>query len=84
MVDGEERGVTEIIGEPVVFMARCLERGVEEGVFILDGAATNHVVDEWVGMQHERPVHSVVRGVGNLPVTGAGVLNVQGLLSYRF
>jgi hypothetical protein len=65
--------------ENMLYMARHLYTKLGKDVFILDGAATAHMVDEWVQLKGESNISLTVKGLGDMNATGKGVLCVDGL-----
>jgi hypothetical protein len=50
-----------------------------KGVFLIDGAATSHMVSEHVFLENEQEVEVVVKGLGELRWVGKGKLVIQGI-----
>jgi hypothetical protein len=62
-----------------LYMATHLYKTLGTGAFLLDGAATVHMVEDWVELQDERVVQMQVKGVGNMMATAKGSLCVGGM-----
>jgi len=62
------------------YMANELIHTLGQSAFVLDGAATTHVVDKWVKLDNERPVNVLVKGIGNIKATSKGTLYIQGIM----
>ena len=65
--------------ENFLYMAKHLKDLLGKDVFLLDGAATTHMVDTWVMLNNERETVMNVKGLGNMTATAKGELVVQGL-----
>jgi hypothetical protein len=74
-----DQGESDLEEKPLGFMAALFGGKIGKDVFILDGAATAHLVDDWVVLKDEQPYASEVKGVGNLPVVARGKMRVGGL-----
>jgi len=61
-------------------MAGELNQILGKDMFLLDGAATTHMVDNWIQLQNEKPIDIIVKGLGNMKATSRGVLTVQGMV----
>jgi hypothetical protein len=61
-------------------MANELHQILGKDIFLLDGAATMHMVDSWVVLQDERPVNMLVKGLGNKQASSKGVLCVRAMI----
>jgi hypothetical protein len=73
-------GKEEHKGEEFAYMANRWHGCPEKGVFLLDGAATTHMVKEYVFLENERPVKMMVKGLGELQSVGKGILEIQGVV----
>jgi hypothetical protein len=80
-VDNYQPGLEESKEEPeeFLYMAKHLQDTYGKDVFLLDGAATAHMVDSWVYLEGEREVNMTVQGLGKLQGVGKGNLVIQGL-----
>jgi hypothetical protein len=65
--------------ENFVYMAWTDQTGIRKSEFLLDGAATIHLVETWVNLENEITVSVKVKGLGSLNAIGKGILWVDGL-----
>ena len=65
---------------PMAYMARVNGDGLGAGVFLLDTAATSHMVDGQVPLERERSCHVVVKGLGDTVARAIGDLRMGGML----
>jgi hypothetical protein len=65
--------------EQFLYMASVENQKLEEGVFILDGAATSHMVNDEIELNNEVTATVVVQGMGIMNATGKGLLCVEGM-----
>jgi hypothetical protein len=66
--------------EEFASMANRWHKCMEKRIFLLDGAATTHMVNEYVFLEDERPVKVMVKGLGVLQSVGKGILRVRGVV----
>jgi hypothetical protein len=71
--------VSENDQQNFAYVANELYQVLGKDVFLLDGAATTHMVESWVQLKNEQPVDLVVKGLGNMKATCKGMLCVQGI-----
>jgi hypothetical protein len=60
------------------WLSNCTKT-LKKGIFLLDGAATSHMVDEFIYLESERPVDVMVKGLGEMKAVGKGMLIIQGV-----
>ena len=65
---------------PLAFMARRFGEEIGPEVFLLDCAATSHMVDGSVILEEEVAVNTEIKGVANVMATAKGVLKVGGMI----
>jgi hypothetical protein len=82
IVDDHTRGQhseNEDLGNYYAYMAKQRLDRFEKDMFLLDGAATVHMIDQHVKLENEKPIQMVVSGVGKLNAVGRGMLIIQGV-----
>jgi hypothetical protein len=71
--------VSENYQQNFAYVANELYQVLGKDVFLLDGAATAHMVESWVQLKNEQPVDMMVKGLGDMKATSRGILCVQGI-----
>jgi hypothetical protein len=72
--------VSDNLQQNFAYVANELYQILGKDVFLLDGAATAHMVESWVQLREEHPVDMVVKGLGDMKATSKGILCVQGIV----
>jgi hypothetical protein len=71
--------VSENYQQNFAYVANELYQVLGKDVFLLDGAATAHMVESWVQLKNEQSVDMMVKGLGDMKATSRGILCVQGI-----